>query len=100
MNLVDATQRRVDVAVARRAIAQAQQACQALGAETNLRIVAADSSDAIVRELVAALGAIKQPEVSLQRLTFALRRRLMPAHISTKRQRVHRPENALAGASC
>ena len=57
-NLVDATHRRVDPALAHSTYAQAMQAHRALSAEKNLRIVDADSSEAIIRELVAACNAL------------------------------------------
>jgi hypothetical protein len=56
-NLVDATHRRVDPALAQSTYAQAIHAYRAFSAENNLRIVDADSSESIIRQLVAAFGA-------------------------------------------
>jgi cephalosporin-C deacetylase-like acetyl esterase len=55
-NLVDANHRRVDPSPARLAYARAKDAYRALSAEENLRIVDADSSDAILRLLATAFG--------------------------------------------
>jgi cephalosporin-C deacetylase-like acetyl esterase len=56
-NLVDATHRRVDPELARSTYAHAKRAYDALSAENHLRIVDADSSEAIIQELVTALSA-------------------------------------------
>jgi dienelactone hydrolase len=57
-NLVDATHRRVELALARSTYARAKQAYHAFSAETNLRIVDADSSEAIIQELVTAFRSL------------------------------------------
>ena len=57
-NLVDATHRRVDFALARSTYAQAMHAYRAFSAEKNLRIVDADSSEAIIQQLVTAFGSL------------------------------------------
>jgi cephalosporin-C deacetylase-like acetyl esterase len=57
-NLVDARHRRVDTALARSTYARAMHAYRALSAEENLRIVDADSSEAILQQLVTAFGSL------------------------------------------
>jgi cephalosporin-C deacetylase-like acetyl esterase len=57
-NLVDATHRRVDPALAQSTYAQAMQAYRAFSAEKNLQIVDADSSEAIIQQLVTAFGSL------------------------------------------
>jgi cephalosporin-C deacetylase-like acetyl esterase len=57
-NLVDATHRRVDRALARRTYAQAKHAYHALSAGKDLRIVNADSSEAIIQQLVTAFRSL------------------------------------------
>jgi cephalosporin-C deacetylase-like acetyl esterase len=57
-NLVDATHRRVDAALARSTYAQAMHAYGALSVENNLRIVDADSAEDIVHLLVTAFGSL------------------------------------------
>jgi cephalosporin-C deacetylase-like acetyl esterase len=57
-NLVDATHRRVDLELARSTYARAKHAYQALSAQENLRIVDADSPEAIIQHLVAAFGSL------------------------------------------
>jgi cephalosporin-C deacetylase-like acetyl esterase len=57
-NLVDATHQRVDPALARSTYAQAKDAYRALSAENHLRIVDADSPEALVQQLVIAFGSL------------------------------------------
>jgi dienelactone hydrolase len=57
-NLVDAMHRRADPALAQSTYVRATHAYRALSAETHLRILDADSSEAIIQQLVAAFGSL------------------------------------------
>ncbi len=62
-NLVDATHGRVDRALAQSTYAQAKHVYRALSADNNLRIVDADSSEAIIQHVVAAFNSLARRKV-------------------------------------